>query len=298
MGAERDLIGIPVIDVPFGATAEEIDASQKIVENVKNDEQAGLVMTAIGPNPQDRFVFRLVTGQGSGSRAVNTDRLIQRYSGEIASAALAHFLRGGNQDYRLTSDVRDLFQVAVKAWMGRIADVWNRQAIPNLLAMNGMSGKCFLQHGRITQLSLQSITNFMTAGVQNKFISVDRELENFLRHEAELPELAADKEPASEPEPVTRSGNPEAPPVPPVPPIPPKAKETPEPGDKGQEGGLNANPGQNQRGLFQTNSASGGLSKIKAASEVLDLLDDLDDDAVWERYERDVLQEFADAVHG
>lgn len=314
MGAERDLLGIPVMNVPYGATSEEVDAAQKIVESVKNDDQSGLVMTAIGPDPHQRFEFKLVTGQGSAGKVSFTDRLVQRYTVEMAMVALANFVhlggtRGGATNYALNSDVRDLFQVAVKNWMGKLADVWNRKAIPNLLAMNGMSGKCHLEHGRITQLNLQTITNFMTAGVQNKFITPTRELENFLRKEAELPPLpetedaASDAPPAPPPNalPASLQGGGEGGPGNPAsPPTPPKAPDgnLPNVGDKGQNGGLNANPGQNQKTTFQTNAASGGLTKVApgaktATEELREMLSELDDSEVWEEFTLKTVAAFA-----
>lgn len=298
MGAERDLLGIPVMDVPFGATAEEMAEAQSIVENIKNDDQAGVVLTGIGPDAHQRFNLRLLTGQGSSGKVSYTDRLIARYAGEIAMVALAQFIalsqRGG---YKLDSDIRDLFQVSVDNWMGKIADVWNRQAIPNLLAMNGMTGHCTLGHGRITQLNLQTISNFITSGVQNRFLTVDRALEDFLRREAELPPLAKSTKAASEEEPAppplqlpgSTPGNPATPPVAAVLPVGKGAGALPTPGSKDNNSGLNANPGANQQGAFQQNAASDGKVKIvpgagKAANELAIMLSELDDSDIWQEY--------------
>lgn len=223
-GAERDLLGIPVMEVPFGATPDEIEAAQRVVENIKNDDQAGILETAIGPNPEDRFRFRLVTGQGSSTKVSFTDRLINRYAAEMTAVMLAQFIRiggGGAGGYRAVSDQRDIFQIAVRGFLKRIESVWNRVAIPRLLAMNGLSGRCYIDHGRVTQLDLQTLANFVTAGVQNKWLTANRELENFLRAAAEFPELSPTEEAASE---ATAAA--------PTPPL--------------DNSGLNSNPGANQ----------------------------------------------------
>lgn len=285
MGAERDLLGIPVMRVPYGATPEEAAEALKIVENIKNDDQAGVIETAVGPNPEDRFEFRLVNGQGSAGRVSFTDRLIQRYSTEMAMVMLAHFLRlgtaGSSGGYNLSSDQRDMFQVALRGLLKRIKDVWNHDAIPRLLAMNGMTGKCRLEHGRISQLNLQSIANFITSGVQNKWLTPTRELEQFLRREAELPELdeateaAADAPPPVPPalpgaEPATRSGQDAA-----------KAEK--------DNSGITTNPGANQRGAGMTPAAAGAKVGLpKAAAE-----DDPYDADIWEEYTIKTISAFA-----
>jgi hypothetical protein len=205
-----------------------------------------VVLTAIGPAPDQRFVLHLLNGQGAGARTPYTSTLIQRYAAEIGMSALATFIhlggssgRSANQTYQL-KDSRDLFQIAIKNWMGKITDVWNRDAIPRLLAMNGMTGKCQFVHGRITQLDLAIITNFITAAVQNKVLTPDRTLEQFLRKESELPPLADSEKAASE-----NSGAPPA----------------------GQPGanGPQSLPGQNQHGIFGPNAGAGQGGGVKAA---------------------------------
>jgi hypothetical protein len=284
IGAERDLIGLPVMRVPYGATDAEVDEAQRIVENVKNDDQGGFVSTAIGPEPDMRFELTLLTGQGSSGRVSYTDRLIARYSSEMALSALAQFIQlgtaGRSGNYNLSSDQRDLFQVVVKGWLERILGTINRDAIPRLLAMNGMTGKCYMTHGRITQLNLQSISNFLAAGVQNKFITPSKELENFLRREAELPELTEEEIADAEAKAAMA----------PTPPIP---------GGKGPTAGVNANPGDNQRGLFSPATAGaeveGGPKPIAATEDDDEPITfaDLDDNEIWEQYAATVLSKMS-----
>lgn len=288
MGAERDLLGIPVMEVPFGATPDEIEEARKIIENIKNDDQAGIVETAIGPNPEQRFKFRLQTGQGSSGRVSFTDRLITRYSTEIVQVGLASFLRlgtaGSSGGYNLSSDQRDMFQVACRGWLKKIANVWNMTAIPRLLAMNGMTGKCKLEHSRITQLNLQSIANFITSGVQNKWLTPTRELENFLRQEAEIPLLDESHEAAAD----------APPPVPMAPGAPGMPGAATPSGPGGQKpvkdnAGITTNPGANQRGAGMTPAAAGAKVGLpKAASE-----DDPWDAEVWEEYTAKTIATFA-----
>lgn len=238
IGAERDLIGMPVMDVPWGATEADVAKAQEIVENIKNDDQSGVVLTAIGPNPEQRYQLKLLSGQGSSGKVSYTDRLIQRYAGEIHMVTLSQFLRlgmTGSGSYALSSDQRDLFQIAIRGWMKKISSILNRDAIPRLLAMNGMTGKCSFTHGRIGQLNLQTFVNFVTSGVQNGFLTISKEDEQWLRKEAEMPPLPEGVEAASE-----------------------KAKQPTAAEGGPDNSGLNANPGENQAGVFAPQAAGSG----------------------------------------
>ncbi len=240
IGAERDLVGIPVMHVPYSATNDEAEEARKIVERVSVDEQVGIAMTATGPEDADRFKFELLTGQGSSAKIHSLERVIQRYSTEMTMVALAQFLRlgsdGASGSYNLSSDQRDLFQVAMRGWLRKIVSVFNRVAIPRLLAMNGMRGHCHMIPGRVSQLNLQVIANFLTSGVQNGWITADPQLESFIRREAELP------------------------------PPDPNAKKEPPPGAEANDNsGLNANPGENQKGgMFDATKAG---AKVAGADD-------------------------------
>lgn len=238
IGAERDLVGIPVMNVPYNATNTEVEEARQIVERISIDEQVGVAMTATGPAPEDRFELKILSGQGSSQKIGSLERVIERYSTEMTMVALAQFLRvgqGSTGSYNLSSDQRDLFQVALRGWLRKIVRVLNSQAIPRLLAMNGMRGQCHFVPGRVSQLNLQVIANFLTSGVQNGWISPDANLEQFLRREAELP------------------------------PPDPNAKPAAPPADAKDNSGLTTNPGDNQNGGSFGAAKAGG--KIEGAAD-------------------------------
>lgn len=287
MGAERDLIGIPVMEVPFGATSEEVEVSKQIVEAVKNDDQSGIVLTAIGPEPHQRFNFKVVSGQGSSGKVSYTDRLVQRYSNEITMVCLAQFLRlgqGASGSYSLSSDQKDMFQVAVRGIMTRVRNTIMNQGVKKLLRLNGMTGKVKLEHGRVGQLSLQTMSNFLAAGVQNQFITANRELENFLRKEAELPLLSDGEETAGEKADKAASAAPVGAP-----------EAAGGPGEGGETQGVNSMPGENQSGAF---GPGGGNAEIKepvpfSASKVLsEVFDQFDEEFLGNLFSFEEPQQF------
>jgi hypothetical protein len=268
MGAERDLIGIPVMSAPFGASEAEIALAKQIVESIKNDDQAGIVLTAIGPEPQDKFEFKLVTGQGSSGRVSFTDRLIARYSNEMMMAALSQFLRlgqgGAGGSYALSSDQRDIFQIAIRGWMAKIRNTLNRGPVKKLLLLNGMRGKATLEHGQVGATSLQTLANFLNGGIQNGYLTPNRELEQFLRKQAELPPLpdgektAGEKAEQEKQDAAKAAAEQAAMAPPPGEGLPPEAGGPPPPeggpppgenppGEKGKTTGINSSPGANQQ---------------------------------------------------
>lgn len=136
IGVERDLAGMPVITLPMGADVSETDSSdlgkaQKIVRNVRNDEQAGITL----PNG---WTFELAST--GGSRQFDTDKIIRRYEKNILTSALAQFLtlgQDGAGSLALSKDQTDFFTMSVNSVADIISETFTKYAIPRLLKLNG-----------------------------------------------------------------------------------------------------------------------------------------------------------------
>lgn len=135
IGVERDLAGLPVIKLPKGATTDgattdDVKAA-KIVRNIRNDEQAGIVL------PEGWELELLSTG---GTRAFDTDKIVQRYEKRILMSCLAQFLALGQDgvgSLALSTDQTDFFTMSVNAVGDIIAETFTKQAIPQLMELNG-----------------------------------------------------------------------------------------------------------------------------------------------------------------
>lgn len=147
IGVERDLAGMPIFYVPPelfdpNASAEQtavLNEYRRIVENIKNDEQAGLVLPSVYDENGNKTVTFELAGTGS-RRLFDTSGIIRRYDQAIAQTVLADFILLGHEkvgSFALADSKTDLFAVALGAWMKEIAAVLNRHAIPRLYALNG-----------------------------------------------------------------------------------------------------------------------------------------------------------------
>jgi hypothetical protein len=188
IGIERDLAGLPVIHLPPGSTTDtndiNSDASKaaKIVRNVRNDEQAGLVLP-------DGWVFELAST--GGSRQFDTDKIISRYESRILISTLTQFLMLGQNSVgtqALSQDQTQLFDVAMNHLADSIAEVVTHFAIPRLMALNGYNADGLeYTHSPIGDTNLNGITDFLQRA--GSFLTWTGQDENWLRSLARLPEV-------------------------------------------------------------------------------------------------------------
>lgn len=140
IGTERDLAGLPTIAPPEGVdltletNAHLMAAAQDLVSTIRRDEDEGVVL------PSSGWKLELLTT--GGSRQIDTDKVVRRYDQRIATTVLADFILLAQDkvgSYALGSQKIDTFEKAMQAWLGSIAEVLNRYAIPRLLRLNGLS---------------------------------------------------------------------------------------------------------------------------------------------------------------
>lgn len=148
IGVDRDLAGMPVFYLPpelFLADAPPAQLAQlaeykRVVANVKQDEQAGLLLPAVFDERGNRLVeFQLM---GTGSRRIfDTAGIAQRYDRQIAQTVLADFILLGHErvgSFALSSDKTDIFATAAGGWLKSIAAVVNRHGVSRLWELNGL----------------------------------------------------------------------------------------------------------------------------------------------------------------
>jgi hypothetical protein len=147
IGVERDLVGLPVFylpkelfddDAPAAVKAQLADY-QRAMEELKNDEQAGVLMPSIYDANNNKLAsFELLST--AGRRLFDTVAIANRYDQAIARSVLADFLFLGSQkvgSFALSSDKTEMYSLALGAWLKEIAAVLNRQGLPRLYELNG-----------------------------------------------------------------------------------------------------------------------------------------------------------------
>lgn len=193
IGIERDLAGLPVIylpeaadtagntgvaDQPAGTT--DYGRAHQIVRNIRNDEQAGVVLT------KGWDLKLLSTG---GSRQFDTDKIVTRYESRILMSCLAQFLMLGQQNVgslALSRDQTDFFAMSVNATANIIAETFTKYAAARLLRLNGYEAQGIsLRHELAGDVSMATVADFLQkVGSNITWTAAD---EVWLRELANLP---------------------------------------------------------------------------------------------------------------
>lgn len=207
IGIERDLAGLPMAFIPVEyfnsedpAKSAIFSAIQDLITGIRRDEQEGVIFPTVFDPDTGREMFRFELMSSGGQRQFDTSSIIQRYDQRITMAAMADFLLVGHTgvgSFALHDDKTDLFAVATGAWLDQIAAVLNRQAVPQLLRLNGIEVEDppRIVHGDIESPDLQKIVNYLS-GLSSIGMPLfpDDTLEEYLREIAHLPEKDPDSE--------------------------------------------------------------------------------------------------------
>jgi hypothetical protein len=186
IGIERDAAGIPFGRIPSEYMASDAPAElkaiytamQKIVTGIKNDEQAGLIL----PSDRDEkgeFIFDLTLLSAAGTKQFDIGKSIERWDQRILMTLLGDFLKMGHErvgSFAMAEAKIDLFQTAIGAFLGSVADIVNRHAIPKLLRINNIPEDQApkLEHSDIAAIDLEEVGTFIknTTGVSVDLKSV------------------------------------------------------------------------------------------------------------------------------
>ena len=200
IGIERDLAGLPVMQVPAkimssSATDDEkqiYSVCKDIVTNIRRDEQEGIIIPG-DSDASGNKLYELSLLSTGGQRQFDTNAIVGRYDQRIAMTMLADFVLLGHEkvgSFALSDSKTSLFATAIGAWLGEIKSVFNRHGIPRLFALNGgkMNELPMLDYGDIESPDLTALGGFIRemAGA-GATLFPDGDLEDHLRDLANLP---------------------------------------------------------------------------------------------------------------
>jgi hypothetical protein len=199
IGVERDLAGLPIAYLPpeylsSSATADQVQvrlAVEQIVQNVKRNEQEGLVFP-LQYDDKGNKMFDISLLSTGGSRQFDTDKIIQRYDSRIAMSVLSDFILLGHEQvgsFALGTQKMDLWTMAVDAIATSIAEVMNQHAIPRLLKLNNMdtARQPQLVYSDIARVDISEIADYVAKLANSGMIISDPNLEDYLREVGGLP---------------------------------------------------------------------------------------------------------------
>lgn len=201
IGLERDLAGIPRMDVPprllkENATDEEkatLSHVRDMLEDVRQDKAAGLIVPAMFDADGNR-IFDFSLEGTKGRRTHDTNEIINRKNKEMAASFLADFILIGHQavgSFALASSKTHMFSVAIGAYLDEIQDQLNRRAIPTLLRLNGMTTVAppRITHSDVETLDLDQLAAFITSLTRDANLDLTgEEIQSYLKEQAGMPE--------------------------------------------------------------------------------------------------------------
>ena len=204
--------GIPVVRLPnqlfeaargTGPLAGQASAIlaewKKIVRNLRIDEQMGLVIPS-DPFPNatgglsnvPQYEFKLET-PNSGRANLDANTPIARHKQDILTATLTDFILMGHDArgaQNLGETKMDLFMTAVEGWLNAMAGVMNRDAIPRVMALNGVDEALWPTYAPdlAQRVDLDGLSNFILRLAQSGMpLFPDPDLQTYLRDVAGMP---------------------------------------------------------------------------------------------------------------
>ena len=193
IGIERDLVGLPVLQAPENTELwnddykKERAEAEKVIRSVRRDEREGVLLPP-------GWTFSLLSS--GGPRNFNTSEVIERYDNRMAMTVLADFVLLGHEkvgSFALSNDKTELFGIAMGTFLDLICQVFNNQAIPRLIDINGdafsgITDYPMLIHSDIEKHDLAKLGRFVKDMVGIGAITPDEGMEDYLRMTADLPE--------------------------------------------------------------------------------------------------------------
>ena len=205
VGIERDLAGMPVMEVPPSIMAPNADTAAKAlrkdyeekIQKVRLDQLYGMVIPAeIGPDGKPTgYKFRLVNS--GGRRPSDADVIVKRYGNEILRVLAAEFLPLGQEkvgSFALHSDKTAMLSFRLGAIMDTICEVICRGAIPRLMRLNGVDQRLWpvLEHGDVErEKASEVVTAFQTAAQAGLVVPTDED-EAHVRGRLDWPQRGAE----------------------------------------------------------------------------------------------------------
>jgi len=165
IGAERDMTGVLKIFLPANATEKDKQTAREMGERYKMDDQAYFILQRFGKEAHEQW--ELDTVKSPGSKVVDTEKAIQRYSVAITRSVLFQFLtlgQGQVGSYALSKSHMDFAHMAVKGMIDTRADELNRFVVPKIFALNefpGITALPKIRHSDLGDIDMDQLSGFL-----------------------------------------------------------------------------------------------------------------------------------------
>ena len=206
IGIERDLAGLPVMQVPpriLSTDADSGDATlradlENLVQQIRRDERAGILMPS-ETDPEGRPTgYKLSLLTTGGSRQIATDEVVKRYESRIAMSTFTEFVTlgaDGGSSSSLVGNKMKMFQMSLGSLVDNVKSVFNRFAVNKLFMLNpefNQEDWPKVDTSPIDTPQLEEMSNFLNRMVMAGLITPDKKIEDHLRAMSRLPKADPD----------------------------------------------------------------------------------------------------------
>ena len=161
--------------------------AERLITGIRRDSKEGVVLP---------FGWELQLLTSGSRRQFDTNQIIERYNKQIATSVLTDFVLLGHESvgsFALADNKTKMFSMAVGSYLNTICEVFNKQAIPRLIDLNGSHFEGItdypkMKHGDIEDANLDKIGGFISQMIGCGALTPDDELEDYVRQTGNLPE--------------------------------------------------------------------------------------------------------------
>ena len=205
VGVARDLGGIPIISIPPQYLSAEASPDQKailaeyknIIRNLNSGNQAGVIMPMAYDEISKQPLFKLDLLSLDGSKLFDTDTIIARYDRKILTTLMSDLLimgQGTGGSYSLGTLKSELVNLAAESHLQEIADVLNKDLVPQLFQLNGIDAEYYPEFyfEDLSQTDVDLFSKFVQRVAAVGFLEKDVDTLNKIRSVAGIEPLPSD----------------------------------------------------------------------------------------------------------
>ncbi len=202
IGHERDLVGMPVIEVPDEILAVNAPPDkkairrllEKLVTQIKRHEREGILFPSETDQEGNPTGYKLRLLGSGGNRQMKIGETVSRHDTRFLQSVLWDVLMLGNSDTgarSLGETKLGLVLSSMEYLLDNIASTFNRFGVSRLMDLNGFNpdNNPKVVHGGLQKPKLMEMADYVSKLASVGLLSVDDKLERKLREIGDLPQL-------------------------------------------------------------------------------------------------------------
>ncbi|TPV93166.1 MAG: hypothetical protein B7733_21905 [Myxococcales bacterium FL481] len=204
IGIERDLVGLPVIELPHAymnpkdpEKTKARNAYATLLQQIRRNQHEGVLFPSETTEDGTPSGYKLRLLSTGGSRQMDPGAVALRYQKDISMTLLTQFLFLGMDkagSFALSSNMTDLFAVSLGAILDTLEETFDRFAVRELMSINGFPEEDWprYEHGDVERIDAEKLANTLKTLSDGGFLTPDPSLEEHIRGEMQVPPMPED----------------------------------------------------------------------------------------------------------